>query len=46
MREIPFQGEFDAIVSLFTAFGYFETDAENARVLSSVARASSPAASS
>ena len=42
MREIPFRGKFDAIVNLFTAFGYFESDAENAQVLRGVARALAP----
>jgi SAM-dependent methyltransferase len=42
MREIPFQGEFDAIVNLFTAFGYFDSDADNQRVLDGVARALRP----
>jgi len=36
MREIPFDDEFDAVINLFTAFGYFEDDAENQRVLASV----------
>jgi SAM-dependent methyltransferase len=38
MREIPAGLEFDAVVSLFTAFGYFDDD-ENQRVLDGVARA-------
>jgi SAM-dependent methyltransferase len=41
MRQIPFQGEFDAIVNLFTAFGYFD-DAQNQAVLHGVARALKP----
>jgi SAM-dependent methyltransferase len=41
MRHIPFQGEFDAIVNLFTAFGYFD-DTENQNVLHGVARALKP----
>ena len=28
MREIPFEGEFDAIINMFSAFGYFDDDAE------------------
>lgn len=36
MRDIPFENEFDAVINLFTAFGYFEDDAENERVLESV----------
>jgi SAM-dependent methyltransferase len=36
MREIPWENEFDAVVSLFTSFGYLETDEEDERVLRSV----------
>jgi SAM-dependent methyltransferase len=39
MREIPFQGEFDIVVNLFTSFGYFSTDAENAKVIANMAQA-------
>jgi len=42
MREIPFEHKFDAVVNLFTAFGYFEDDSENQRVLRSVARSLKP----
>jgi D-alanine-D-alanine ligase len=42
MREIPFTGEFDAVINLFTAFGYLENEAEDQRVLDSVARALKP----
>jgi ubiquinone/menaquinone biosynthesis C-methylase UbiE len=42
MREIPFRGTFAAIVSLFTSFGYFAEDAENARVLEAAHRALRP----
>jgi SAM-dependent methyltransferase len=35
MRELPFADEsFDLVVNLFTSFGYFEDDREDARVLS------------
>lgn len=34
MRSIP--GRYDIILSLFTSFGYFETDEENERVIESV----------
>lgn len=37
MRAIPFGGHFDAVVSFFTSFGYFDTDAENLGVLGQVA---------
>jgi ubiquinone/menaquinone biosynthesis C-methylase UbiE len=29
MREIPFEGEFDAIINMFTAFGYFGDDTQS-----------------
>ncbi len=41
MREIPFEGEFDAVINMFTAFGYFD-DEENQKVLDAVARALKP----
>ena len=46
MREIPFEGEFDAIINMFSAFGYFDDDAENQKVLDGVARALKPGVSS
>ncbi|CAA9317366.1 MAG: hypothetical protein AVDCRST_MAG68-2729 [uncultured Gemmatimonadetes bacterium] len=33
MREIPFQGRFDAVLSLFSSLGYFLSDEEDLRVL-------------
>ena len=42
MREIPFENEFDAVINVFTAFGYFEDDEENERVLEAVARCLKP----
>jgi SAM-dependent methyltransferase len=42
MRELNYEGEFDAALNLFTAFGYFEEEAENQRVLDGVARALRP----
>ncbi len=39
MRDIPAGAEFDAVVNVFTAFGYFEEEGENQRVLDGVARA-------
>jgi SAM-dependent methyltransferase len=42
MREIRWTSEFDAAINLFTAFGYFEDDRENIRVLEGVARALRP----
>lgn len=39
MREIPREaGRFDAVINMFTAFGYFDEEAENQRVLDGVAR--------
>jgi ubiquinone/menaquinone biosynthesis C-methylase UbiE len=42
MREIPYEAYFATVLSLFTSFGYFESDAENAKVLSGVLRALRP----
>ena len=42
MREIPFVGEFDAVVNMFTAFGYFDDDADDQRVIDGVAAALRP----
>jgi SAM-dependent methyltransferase len=33
MRDIPYEGHFATVLSLFTSFGYFERDEENAHVL-------------
>ena len=41
MREIPFEDEFDAVINMFTAFGYFD-DEENQKVLDAAARALKP----
>ncbi len=42
MREIPWNDEFDAVISVFTSFGYFADDRENLRVLERVRRALKP----
>ena len=43
MRALPFRdGSFNLVVSLFTSFGYFREDAENAHVLGEVARVTEP----
>jgi ubiquinone/menaquinone biosynthesis C-methylase UbiE len=42
MREIPEQMHFATILSLFTSFGYFDCDAEDARVLRTTYRALRP----
>ena len=36
MRELPWESEFDAVISLFTSFGYLESDEEDERVLRAV----------
>jgi SAM-dependent methyltransferase len=36
MRRLPWREQFDACVNLFTAFGYFDDDAENEQVLHQV----------
>ena len=42
MRRLPWREQFDACLSLFSAFGYFEDDAENEQVLCQVASALKP----
>jgi len=42
MRAIPFVGHFATVLSLFTSYGYFAEDEENAAVLSGVQRALRP----
>ncbi len=37
MRFLPFRGSLDAVISLFTSFGYFVEEEENQRVLNGVA---------
>lgn len=39
MRYLPFHDEFDIVVNLFTSFGYFSTDQENAIVVHNMAQA-------
>ena len=43
MRQIPFQDHFDAIVNMYSSFGYLESEADDLRVLESAARAIRPA---
>ena len=38
MRDIPFESKFDAVINIFTALGYFESDAEDQKVLNAVAK--------
>lgn len=42
MRALPWLAEFDAVINLTTAFGYFKTDEENEAVLRQVARVLRP----
>jgi SAM-dependent methyltransferase len=42
MRELPWEGEFDAVINMFTAFGYFEAEEENERALKPARRALRP----
>jgi len=42
MREIPWTEEFDAVISIFTSFGFFADDRENQRVLEGARRALKP----
>ena len=39
MRDIPFTDEFDAAINMFTAFGYFDSEDEDLRVLKAVEKA-------
>lgn len=42
MRRLPFHAQFDGAVSLFTSIGYFETEADDAKVFAGAARALVP----
>ncbi|MSQ14187.1 MAG: class I SAM-dependent methyltransferase [Dehalococcoidia bacterium] len=42
MREIPFPDRFDAIINMFTAFGYLESEDEDKKVLAAVHKALKP----
>src|SRR5207248_11236969 len=42
MRTIPFENEFDAVINIFTAFGYLESDDEDQQVLVQVHKALKP----
>ncbi len=42
MRHLPFRRVFDAVLSFFTSFGYFESDEENFAVIQSVAAVLKP----
>ncbi|CAM3143961.1 methyltransferase domain-containing protein [Paenibacillus taichungensis] len=45
MRELPLKGGFDAVVNLFTSFGYFREDGEQLRVLRAIRRMLKPGGS-
>lgn len=42
MRNLPLDGGYDAVVNLFTSFGYFEQDAEHVKVLKEIRRMLKP----
>ena len=42
MRNIPYENEFDAVINIFTAFGYFESQDEDQKVLQQVSKALKP----
>src|ERR671934_1098132 len=42
MRNIPFENEFDAVINIFTSFGYLESDDEDQQVLVQVHKALKP----
>jgi len=42
MRHIPFERTFATVISIFTSFGYFESDEENHAVLAAVSRGLRP----
>lgn len=42
MRELPWEDEFDAVLNMFTAFGYFEDESADQLVLEQIARVLHP----
>ncbi len=42
MRRIPFAERFDGVINMFSSFGYLESEADDAQVLESVAKALKP----
>ncbi len=42
MRDLNFDGEFDALINMFYSFGFFETDGENQKVAEAFSRALKP----
>ena len=42
MRTIPFEDHFDAVISMFTSFGYFQSESDNRQVLTEITKALKP----
>ena len=42
MRQIPFEEHFDAVINMFTSFGYLESEEEDVQVLHQVTKALKP----
>lgn len=42
MREVPYDEEFDAVINMFTAFGFFDREDEDLKVLKGVYKALKP----
>lgn len=42
MREVPLDCQFDAVVNLFTSFGYFDEEQDNLKVIGEIARLLKP----
>jgi SAM-dependent methyltransferase len=42
MRKLPFEGKFDAVVNLFTSFGFFNQEKDDLKVLKGVSQALKP----
>lgn len=42
MRDLPYKSEFDAVINMFTSFGYFDRIEDDRKVLAGVARALKP----
>ncbi len=42
MRDLAYHGEFDAVINMFSSFGYFDSVEEERKVLAGVARALKP----
>lgn len=42
MRELPFKNKFDAVINIFTSFGYFNNEEDNVKVIKKISRALKP----